>query len=255
MAYCQEGLVRKQMGDPETARMCFGLALKADPQHFRSLLSLYELFIEQKMMKQAYESSVAMSAFYPINPKRIPELIRVCVANEKFTEVLRFHEVIAQLQSADESVVRYVSAGLVVCGRYFLKKGEKDEALKAFKKAELTSKSKPGVVKEIIVALFGAGLVAEAEYYLKRAPKGVSSSDEISFAILEQRSTLGPDSKTFLMAQGLVNKGIKSQRLYEICLRQAKGVRRPGSVIQDILSKACADLPQHAQFFEALLAD
>jgi tetratricopeptide (TPR) repeat protein len=252
MAFCQEGMIRKQTGDIEGAQNCFEQALKINSQHFRSLVALFDMYMEQKLLTKAYEIGLLMCSNYPINPRRIPELIRLCVAHENFTEVLRFHEIVSKMDNADESLSRFISVGLVICGKFLLKKSDKEEAIKTFRKAELSAKGRAGVIKEIIICLYASGCIPEAEDFLKRASKEVSSSDDVLLAILEQMHVQGPHSKTFLLAQEMTNKGASSPKLYEIYIRQAKGMRRPETVIQEIVWKACSAYPEQKEFFEGL---
>jgi tetratricopeptide (TPR) repeat protein len=249
-----EGVAQKALGDLGEALACFKRGLEHDPSHYRCLVGVFELLVEQRRNAEAYDAGLAILAHHPMHPKRIPEMIRLCIVTERFPEVRRFAETALEISLSDETISKYVTAGLFICGKYLLKRGEHQEAIEVLRKTEKLSRERPKVLAEIIAALYIAGLEKEAEEMLSRAPSEIAGSKEVRLAILDGLHAKGFDAKTFFMGRQLIQDGLVSFRLFEIVLLQAKGLNRPDGVIQEILSLACEALPDNKGQFEAILA-
>lgn len=248
-----EGVARKAQGDLEGAVAAFEAGLRRDRSHYRCLLGLYEAHLEAKRFDKAYAASAAFSEFYPVNPKRIPELVRLCILNEKYADILALHEALSQVDQPDDALTRHIAAGLVTAGKWFIKRGEKESALLAFKKAELSSRAKPAVLKEVVAALYGAGFESEAKEILKRVPPEVASAPAVVLAVLDSLHARGPSADTFRYAQDLVAQGVRAPRLYVVLIAQAKGLNRPAHVLQDYAWRAGAEFPDHREHFLSLI--
>jgi CheY-like chemotaxis protein len=247
-----EGAAFKAMGDADAAFFSFKRGLEHDPRHYRCLVAVFELLIEQGRHAEAYGAGIAILDHYPLNPRRIPEMIRLCIVNQKFAEVLRFAETALELNLTDENLSKYVTAGLFICGKHLLKGGRKDEALQVLRRTESLSRARPKIVSEIIATLYAAGMAGEAEEMLKRAPAEAAQSHEVRLAILEQLHAKGIDQKAFLMSRELVHDGAATARLFEIALAQAKGLGRPDAVIQDLLDRATKAFPENREHYEQI---
>lgn len=247
-----EGVVHRKGGRAEKALTSFNEGLSYQPTHYRCLLGVFELQLEQKHFDRAYASGMLLSEHYPIHPKRIPDMIRLCILNDRFVEVLRFAEAVSELDKADETLSKYVSAGLFICGKHLLRLGQQQEALEIFQKTEAVSRGRPAVLRELLVVLFVSGLRGPAEELLRRVPPEVSGSAEVRMAVLEAVHAEGPDAKGFLMSQELIREGVHTIRLYEIAILQARGLQRPSHVLEDLLLRALSAFPDQRAQFEKL---
>lgn len=250
-----EGSVHRSNGNVGAAFEAFKRGLTHDSTHYRCLGGVFELLCEQKRHAEAYEAGLALLAHYPLHPKRIPEMIRLCIVNEKYDEVLRFTETAMELNLGDATLSRYVTAGLFICGKHLLKNRRRSEALQALKKAEILSRSKPKIISEIIAMLYVGGMPMDAEEMLRRAPPEVAASHEVRLAILESLHSAGLDMKVFLLSRELLHDGVSTLRLYEIALIQAKGLFRPDAVIQELLAQGSKAFPDRAEWLGELLVD
>jgi tetratricopeptide (TPR) repeat protein len=248
-----EGSVHRSLGNADAAFEAFRRGLTFDARHYRCMAGLFEILCEQKRHAEAYEAGLAMLAHYPLHPRRIPEMIRLCIVNEKYDEVLRFTETAMELRLGDEVLSRYVVAGLFICGKHLLKNRRRSEALQVLKKAEMLSKNKPKILGEVIAALYVGGMAKDAEEMLRRAPPEVAASHEVRLAILESLHVMGLDMKVFHLSRELIHDGVSTIRLFEIALVQAKGLFRPDAVIQEILTLASKAFPERAAWLGELL--
>jgi CheY-like chemotaxis protein len=254
-AHWLEGKARVAMNDPDGALVAFQGALAIDPNHFRSLTAIFDLHLLSKRYPEAFETGMTLGTVFPLDPKRIPEMIRLCILNERYSEILPFYDRVMELGGVDEALSRYLSAGLVICGKHLIARGEKDEAVKVFRKAEVASKSKPVVMREIIVALYGATLAQESEELRKRASAEVGSATDVLLAELEHLHLAGPDPKVFLKAQELLARGVSTLRLFEIAVTQARALKRPANAILELAHKGGAAFPDHKEHLLLLARD
>lgn len=257
-AYAMEGALKRKQGDLGAALYAFEAGLQFQPDNYRCLLGAFEILTEQKKAPEAYAAGMKLLDHYPLNPKRIPDMIRLCIVTANFAEIMRFVGTALELnlsKSENEMLSKYVTAGMFICGKHLLKLGKKEEGLKVLKRTEALSRGKPRIQSEIIAALYTAGLVSDAEEMLRRAPPEVSNSSEVRLAILDQLHFKGVDVKALHLSLELIHDGVATPQLFEIALIQAKGMARPESVIQDLCLRAIQAFPDKREFYEGLCDD
>jgi tetratricopeptide (TPR) repeat protein len=196
-----------------------GLAL--NKIHYKCLVGLYDLLMDLKMHKEAYEVVKKVSQYFPANPKRLSEILRLAIVTQSYADVERYYAIFCNIDTRNETLVNYICAALIVCGKHYVKTGNRTRALELFQKAVATSAGRTKFLREIVQTLVDGKLTNEALQTLKRYPADTQSSAE--YRVLElQVLNLTKDAQTVLnYGRELISQNVDSDRLYEVMLTRA----------------------------------
>lgn len=247
-----EGLIHHQDSRITEAMKSFERGLEINPTHYKCLTGLFDLLMETKQYERAYGVGGKISQSYPISPKRIPDFVRLSVMNRKYEDILSYFDLLTSLEATDTTVANSVSAGLVVCAKYFLQKGNTSDAVAALRKAHAACNGKTGIIKEIVVTYYNAGLKDEAKAILSASPPDVKDSTEIRMVELEQAFKDGPMVNALQISLNLIAQGTKDTRIFEIALMSSVAMKRRPESIQELLENACRTFPDKKDFFTKL---
>jgi len=253
LACAQLGEIFQQDGDHEAAIQQFQEGLKFNDKHFRCLIGIVESHTTLKDHVSAYRFARQLVQHHTIPLKRIPEMIRLSVLNQQFEDVVGFYETTTSLETLDETLSIYLSAGLVICGLYFLRRKDTPSAISAFRKAEIAAKQQPRILKRILEALISAGLESEMKAFLSRVPDEVRNSVEIRIAQIESLEKSGSIPKALEETLGMLNSS-KSDKLYEIAIRLSVKLGRKESLVEDLVWRAGEAFPDKRDVFSSLAA-
>ena len=249
-----EGVVKKLTGKPEDAQRLFEEGLRHNPVHYRCLTGLLDILINRKHYEQAYDVAHKLTQNYPIEPTLIPVLIRLSISSKNFGDILKYYDVFEDFEEKDAAIVNYISAGLIVCAKYFLEVGRTTEGINALSKAEAVSERKPQIMKEILSTLYGAGLEADAATFLERAPAEVKNSPDVAAAKLEKINLSSPPTRVLQYAMDLILGNIKHPRIYQIALERSVELLQRESHLKQLLKSATEAFPEKKQMFEQIVS-
>lgn len=217
--------------------------------HYKCLVGLYEILAEQKQHAQAYDIVKRISQYFPANPKRLAEVLRLAIINGKYEDIEKYYAVFCNIDTRDEVLIRYVCAALVVCGKYYLSSKMHSRALELFQKAAATGTGRTNILKEIILALLDGGLEKEAQRFVDKFPAETQASDDyllMKFLVLNQEGS----SKLILdLGRALLSKGIVNERLYEVMIcRSLQSGLKPAA--ESIFQEAARKIPAEKTRFD-----
>jgi DNA-binding NarL/FixJ family response regulator len=250
--YC-ESQVYRAMNDNDKCEAALRFGLKANSKNYKCLTSLYSILLESKRWEEAYETSEVLLKNFPVNPKRIPDIIRLAVTLGKFQDLISYYEIFTALEETDDNVNKYVAAGLTVCGKYFLRNGDPDSARQALKTAESTCRGNSNILREIISTFIEAKLSEETARALSALPRNLS--DKLEFKVLEllHVSSSSPASQALKLGDDLLRKGVKDVKVFEIVLLKSLEANRGPEIIRRILEEAIRSFPEKQRFFEDIV--
>jgi CheY-like chemotaxis protein len=224
--------------------------------HYKCLVGLYELLMEMKMYKEAYDVVKKVSQYFPANPKRLAEVLRLAIINQSYDDVEKYYSIFCNIDERNDMLVNYICAALVVCGKYYIRSGNRARALELFQKTVATGAGRTKFLREIIQTLVESKLATEADQILKRYPPELQKDSEyllLNFQV--QNLTLAPQ---LVLSRGreLMAQGIESERFYEIMLERSLEVKNE-RMMETVLAGCVKKYPIiHAKFntaYEGLL--
>jgi tetratricopeptide (TPR) repeat protein len=246
------GVAYLEQNDFDHARQNFEEGLKAVPTHYKCLMGLFELCVRQKDYTKAYEVGTQVTKHHSLPPSRIPDFIRVAVMNQQFEEVTSLFEVVSSIENPEPVVVTYVSAGMVICGKLYLRRKDFANAFTVFQKAQKLAKARENIHVEIVSSLMNAGRMDEAEKALANIPPEIKDTPRMMVLELERLVALNSMDAAVTLGLKLVEKDLKCLDLYTLLIQKAKVFHFSPAVLGNIVTKGGTLFPEKKAELESL---
>lgn len=232
--YIGQILFLRKIIDP--SRDCYETGLGFNKIHYKCMVGLYELLMELKLHKEAYDVVKRISQYFPANPKRLAEVLRLAIINKSYEDVERYYVTFCNIDERNDTLVSYICAALVVCGKYYVRSGNRARAMELFQKCVATAAGRTKFISEIVLALVEAKMAGEATQMLKRYPVELHKTPDyllLDFQVLN--FTLSPQ---LILQKGreVLDAGVDSERVYEIMLERASEVKNV-RMMESLISK------------------
>lgn len=240
--------LRQIMGE---AKGRYGKGLEFNKIHYKCLVGLYELLSSQKEHAEAYEVVKRVSQYFPANPKRLAEVLRLAIINAKYEDVEKYYSIFCNIDERDETLIKYVCAALVVCGRFYLSGKHVTRALELFQKAAATSAGRTKILKEIITALLEFDRAKDAATYLQRFPPDTQSGDEFKLLQFRVLNAQGNVAAAIERGRELLQNGVVDEHLYAIMLQRSIEAKLTNAV-ENLYYQAIEKFPKRKAEFEAM---
>jgi len=121
--------VKETRQQPEQAKGVYFQGLKFNKIHYKCNLGLYDLYLKEKNYVEAYDVIKRLSHYFPANPKRLAEVLRLAIINSRFEDIEQYYAAFCNMDDREDSLIRHVCAALIVCGKFYLRNGEKARAM------------------------------------------------------------------------------------------------------------------------------
>lgn len=194
----------------EEAKGAYSSGLAFNNIHYKCLLGLYEMFLEQKKYNEAYQVVKKIAKFFPANPDRLSQIIRLAVQTENYDDMQMYYEIFTSLDERTENMVNYIGAGLFVSGKYKLIHKKNEEAFRLFDNIAVSCSEYSKFTRAMICTLIDFGEVSFAEKYLSRFPPGYDEHEDFlvsEFMIMSRKGEKPSSMAKFGL--DLYNKGIR----------------------------------------------
>jgi len=112
----------------------YSKGLEINNIHFKCQVGLYEIFKKEKKLKEAYEVVRNISKYFPSNPDRLKEVIRLAITTENYEDMEDYYNIFIELDERTEDVVTHICAGMYVYGKYQNQQGDHDKMKEIFER-------------------------------------------------------------------------------------------------------------------------
>lgn len=136
--------------------------------HFKCLVGLYELFLKEHKFSEAYQVVKKISKYFPANPDRLGEIIRLAVRTENYADMQFYYEIFISLDERSSVLMNYMGSGLYVSGKYFLNQNDLTTCLKYFDNIAVSCSEFTKFTRAVITFLVTQGRAQNAQKYLSR---------------------------------------------------------------------------------------
>lgn len=221
LAHFYRGQVELMKQAMQEAEGDYQAGLAHNKIHYKCLVGLFDMFMEQKRYAEAYDVVKRISRYFPANPQRLATVLRLAIMNQGFEDIERYYQMFCALEQRNEELVKYVCAALVVCGKYYLQTNFPSRAHELFQKAAVTAAGKTRILREIIQNLCDFDLHTMASEYLKRFPTETQSQpDFLAMQYLVQSKTVAL-GVAIEQGRSLIKKGVEDPLIYKILIRKS----------------------------------
>ena len=219
LAMFYHGQTKYMMEQVEEAEGDYKRGLEINSIHFKCQVGLYELFMKDKKFHEAYSVVKNIAKYFPANPERLKEVVRLAVVTENYTDMDMYYEIFTQLDERTEDVINYICAGLYVLGKHYFLEEKQSEAVEAFEKVGVSCSGIPKFLTAMIKTLADQKLYNDAQKLVSRYSSGPDSQEAYSIGNYIAYS----DSENFteMISKGLElwNQGYKDPDAVRILIR------------------------------------
>lgn len=207
----------------EQAKGSYQKGLEFNKIHYKCMVGFYDLLMVQQEYDKAYDIVKKISQYFPANPKRLAEVLRLAIINGKFEDIEKYYSIFSNIDERDEILIKYVCAALVVCAKYYLNtKVAHTRSLELLRKAAVTGQGRVNILKEIILTLLEYNLVKDAKEFLKRFPVDTLNSPEFlicEFLISNKDGT----TPSLIVEKGraLLAQSVLDERLHTVMIERS----------------------------------
>jgi DNA-binding NarL/FixJ family response regulator len=221
LAHFYRGQVELMKQAMQEAEGDYQAGLNHNKIHYKCLVGIFDMFMEQKRYAEAYDVVKRISRYFPANPQRLATVLRLAIMNQGFEDIERYYQMFCALEQRNEELVKYICAALVVCGKYYLQTNVPSRAHELFQKAAITAAGKTRILREIIQNLCDFDLQSMAGEYLKRFPVDTQQqADFLAMQYLVQSKTAAL-GVTIEAGRNLVKKGVQDPLIYRILIAKS----------------------------------
>jgi CheY-like chemotaxis protein len=235
----------------EQAKSSYSSGLSFNNIHYKCLLGLYEMFLEQKKFSEAYQVVKKIAKFFPANPDRLAQIVRLAVQTENYDDMQMYYEIFTSLDERTEQMVNYIGAGLFVSGKHKLINKKIDEAVRLFDNIAVSCSEFSKFTRAMITTLADFGHVLTAEKYLSRFPPG--SDDQEDYLVSEYVIMSKKGEQRSAMAKhglDIYNKNIRDPQCMKVMIEAMESCDYKKETIEKFKSEF-SELWPHEELIQA----
>jgi CheY-like chemotaxis protein len=124
LAHAYLGQVEVMEKAIEDAKKDFETGLSFNRIHYKCLTGLFDMFLAQREFEEAYEIANKISRYFPANPNRLEQVLRLAVQTRNVDHIENYYKFYAQMEGDYPRLRRAMSAALTVAGKYYLRRGD-----------------------------------------------------------------------------------------------------------------------------------
>lgn len=226
LAHFYHGQAKYFLESIDEAEDDYGKGLALNNLHFKCQIGLYEIFQKEKRYKEAYDVVRNIAKYFPANPDRLKEVVRLCMITKNYEDMDMYYDIFVNLEERTDDVIDYICAGLYIYGKFSMMNNDKSKGKEIFEKVGVSCAGKAKFLKAMIINLVENEIYLDAQKLVNR----FASSDEnvADYEISSYIAHSGNASPTDLVSQGLelFNKGFKHPMSTRIMI---EAMRKAGS--------------------------
>ncbi|MBL7544926.1 MAG: hypothetical protein JNL11_14000 [Bdellovibrionaceae bacterium] len=157
------------LNDIARARKEFSEGRKHNSLHYRCLTGEFDCLMHEKLYKEAYQLVGLIRANYPVTSARLGKFFIAAVYTENFQDLSPLYELYTNLDYRPAELVNLISIALMTAGRFYIRKKNKEEAIKYFDLTVNVSGRNMEFLEKIIEELLKFKDVASSEKFFKQA--------------------------------------------------------------------------------------
>jgi tetratricopeptide (TPR) repeat protein len=228
-------------------------SVKHNPQYFKSLNKLGDLYYQEKNYKKSYDISLMIAKSFPISPEKIPELIRLSIINQKFEDIINYFKIFQTIKSPSTQMQNSLAAGMAILGKYFASCNDTDRAVEALRGAFKFSNGKYEILKSITLTFEELNKSEVIFELFEKADVSLWPKEVLGLQFHTLHLTCQDDQIVIREGEKLLKNNIQEPLLYRDMIERSIKMKRKIAYIENIVFEAQKNFPDLAKDFEALL--
>lgn len=194
----------------EKAQGSYQEGLSFNSIHFKCLVGLFELFMKENKFSEAYQVVKKISKYFPANPDRLTQIVRLAIRTENYRDMQFYYEVFTSLDERPSVLINYIGTGLFISGKYLLNRGETEAAVQYFDNIAVSCSEYTKFLRAIITLLSEKDMASDAEKYLSRFPIEAKNDEDYLISDFLLSSKLGYEPNQIVkLGLNLYNRKIR----------------------------------------------
>ena len=252
-SFCYMGIILLKNDQVSEAIILFEESITCNPQYFKALKKLSEIYVQEKNYKKAYDLNLLMAQKYPTSPERIPDLIRLSIINKKYEDITNYFKLFQTINNPNLKIQKCLSAALAILGKYFASVHDTEKGVEALLSAFQFSNGKYEILKSITQSFHE---LKKSEILLdlfeKKDLSGWAKEVQILyFQALNDASA--DDNKVIQCGEKLLKNNIKDISIYKGLVERSINLKRESRYIENLVLEANRTFPDTIADFEIIL--
>ncbi|MBL6989510.1 MAG: hypothetical protein ISR65_07015 [Bacteriovoracaceae bacterium] len=248
-----EGLIHQKRSKMDEAISCYKTGLTKNPIHYKCLSALSEIYFENKSFDLSYQLTSTLVKHYPLNPTKLPNLMRLSIINKKYDDLVTYTEKFHTLAAEDDNVEKNISAALAICGQFFLSINEVDKAESALTDSAIKSGGSIEILRNVCSTLAKNNKYKKAISLLEQNTTSQTDDKEFKTLQFELLYLSNKFEQAALSGMKIVGEGIHTPKIFEMLIYASIQANRKKSNIEDIIFEAIRLYPDNQDRFNQLL--
>lgn len=222
LAYFYHGQAKYFLSLNKEATTDYKTGLSFNHIHYKCQVGLYEIFVKEEKFKEAYEVVRNIARYFPANPNRLAEVIRLSIMTKNYEDINDYYQIFCELEERTENIINHICSGMYVLGKYYFLENEFDKGKEVFEKIAISCQGMTKFLRATISLLIEYGHKEEARLIFKRFPAGTLGKEDhqiSSYLVLENETS---NAEKINLALNLVNANIHDPQVYKSLLRAMK---------------------------------
>ncbi|MGE3609091.1 MAG: response regulator [Bacteriovoracaceae bacterium] len=207
----------------ENAQGSYKQGLTFNNIHYKCLVGLFDIFISQGKLHEAYHVVKKIAKYFPANPDRLAQIIRLSVQTGNFEDMQFYYEIFTSLEERTTQMINYIGAGMYIAGKHYLINQNTTVALQYFDNIAVSCSEFTKFLRAMIIVLVDYEKADEAQKFMKRFPAGSKDSEDFLICDFLISAKLNTDAN-FIVKNGLeiYNRKIKDERCLKVLIDAMK---------------------------------
>jgi CheY-like chemotaxis protein len=190
--------------------------------HYKCQIGLYDMYYKDKMYDEAYEIVKNIAKYFPANPDRLNNIVRLAVITQNFQDMNYYYEIFKSLEMRERQTIKYICAGLLVAGKYYLRQEKEDEALQLFQKIAISSAGETRFYRAMIENLLEYGLQHEAQKIYSRFDSDEKLTQDYAISEFLMEHIGANDERIAQMGTEFIENELENYLCFKIIIKSFK---------------------------------
>ncbi|MGK5086397.1 response regulator [Bdellovibrionota bacterium FG-2] len=152
LAYFYMGQTKLLQNTLTAAEQDFRQGLEFCKIHYKCLVGLFDILMKQNREAEAYLVVRKIATYFPSNPKRLYQILRLTVGLKEFEDLQDYYQAFCNLPVRAKDLTLQMCSALIVAGRYFLRGVDPKKGIVFLQDAAVSCAGLSHLLREIILA-------------------------------------------------------------------------------------------------------
>lgn len=227
LAHYYLGFAYEQLKQDQEAIKNYDAGLAISPIHFKCLSAKFDLLNSKNHINEAYEVLQKLTANFPVSPQRLDRMFKLAIHTKNFEDIKKYNNLFFDLNFRPPYLVKTVSSGLVIVGKFLLRENRDQEAADLFRKAVLADPGNVNVLGKVIETAVEFEKYDIGEQYLLKYPDTEKESPYFMLLDFLCKIPTINDAKTIEEGRKLLKANVTDKRVFSILIRAAENMGKP----------------------------